>query len=239
MAIKRALARYPALYLLLRDIWYRLRAFIECRVLGTHFQEWIWRSRHLYRRNWAQGYLETVGHPHREQIVEAVLSFAPVSSVLEVGCASGANLVCLRRRLPQAMLHGIDINRQAIAVAKQHFNNQGDELVRFGVGRADRLAGVADASIDVVLTDAVLMFLAPDRIRAVLSELTRVARRGIVLNEYHCVGETSGRFDGGRWVYDLVALLREQLPHADISACKSAFTGGGWDVYGALIKVRL
>lgn len=217
----------------------RLQEWLERGVIGTRLQEWVWRNRHLCRKNWAQGYLETVDHPHRSQIVDAVFSFAPVQSVLEVGCASGANLVCLRERMPGVSLTGVDINRKAIAVARNHFAGLGDSQVRFLVGQADRLSGVADASMDVVLTDAVLMFIAPDRIRDVLAELGRVCRKGLVFNEYHCAGEVGGRFDGGRWVYDLAVLIGQQFPQARIQMKKSAFVGGAWDVYGRLIEVRL
>lgn len=217
----------------------RLQEWLERGTIGTRLQEWVWRNRHLYRKNWAQSYLDTIDHPHRSQIVDAVSSFSPVQSVLEVGCASGANLIRLRERLPGVPLMGVDINRKAIAVARSHFAGRGDSLVRLLVGQADRLSGVADASMDVVLTDAVLMFIAPDRIRDVLAELGRVCRKGLVLNEYHCAGEVGGRFDGGRWVYDFVALIGQQFPHARIQMEKSAFVGGAWDVYGRLIEVRL
>lgn len=212
---------------------------LERGALGTRLQEWVWRTRHLYRKNWAQGYLGTVNHPHRSQLVEAVAAMGDIGSVLEVGCASGANLVCLRERLPGAQLVGVDINSQAIKVARRHFEAMGDKNVRLLVGRADSLMAIPDASVDVVVTDAVLMFIAPDRIRAVLAELGRVARKGIVLNEYHLAGETGGRFDGGRWVYDLMRLIELQVPRARVRTRKSAFAGGAWDVYGTLIEVRL
>jgi SAM-dependent methyltransferase len=216
-----------------------LQEWLERGIIGTRLQEWIWRTRHLYRHGWAHGYLETIGHPHRNQIVEAVSSFSPVDSVLEVGCASGANLVNLRERLPGTQLIGIDINRHAIAIAQRHFAARGDKNIRMLAGRADRLTDIPNASVDVVLIDAVLMFIAPDRIRDVVAELGRVARQGLVLNEYHCAGEKAGLFDGGRWVYDLVGLLAQQLPNARIQTKKSAFVGGAWDVYGTLIEVRL
>lgn len=222
-----------------KALWRRLQERLERSAAGARWQEWAWRSRHLYRTSWARGYLDTVDHPHRSQIVAAVSTFSPVDSALEVGCASGANLVRLRKCLPDTQLIGVDINRQAITTARRHFAAQGDTRIRLFAGRADRLTDIPNASVDVVLTDAVLMFIAPARIHDVLAELGRIARKGMVLNEYHCSGETAGHFDGGRWVYDLVALIERQLPHASIQATKSAFAGGLWDVYGTLIEVRL
>lgn len=214
----------------------RIQECLERGPMGTRLQEWAWRSRHLYRRGWARGYLETIDHPHRAQIVEAVVAFQP-DSVLEIGCASGANLACLRQRLPNVQLHGLDINSDAIRIGRAYF--AGDRTVAMSVGHADRLAAYADHSQDVVLSDAVLMFVAPDRIHQVLAEMIRVARKGLVLNEYHAAGEDRGHFDGGRWVYDLSGILRQLVPGgAHIDTRVSAFTGGLWDRYGTLITVR-
>lgn len=214
----------------------RIQEWLERGPIGTRLQEWAWRTRHLYRCGWAQGYLETLDHPHRSQIVEAVASFQP-KHVLEIGCASGANLARLRRSLPHAWLHGLDINAEAIRVGQHHFAH--DHRIDLRVGHADRLDAFADHSTDVVLSDAVLMFVAPDRIHRVLAEIVRVAGKGLVLNEYHAAGETQGHFDGGRWVYDLTALLRQLVPgKAQIESRASAFNGGLWDRYGTLITVR-
>lgn len=217
-----------------RNLARRCQEWLERGPLGTRLQEWAWRYRHLYRRGWARGYLETLEHPHRAQLVEAIAALQP-ESILEIGCASGANLARLRERLPQARLFGLDINPEAIRVGRQHFAH--DSRVQFTLGHADRLAALERQ--DVVLCDAVLMFIAPDRIHRVIREMARIARKGIVLNEYHAAGVVDGHFDGGRWVYDLIALLRETVsPHARIETRKSAFTGGLWDQYGTLITVR-
>jgi ubiquinone/menaquinone biosynthesis C-methylase UbiE len=214
----------------------RLQESLERGPIGTRLQEWLWRTRHLYRRGWAQSYLETIDHPHRGQIVEAVAAFHP-ESVLEIGCASGANLVRLRQSLPHARLHGLDINAEAIRVGREYFAH--DRGIALSVGHADQLVAFPDKCQDVVFSDAILILVAPDRIHRVLAEMIRVARKGMVLNEYHAAGETRGHFDGGRWVYDLTAILRLLAPeNAHIETRKSAFTGGLWDRYGTLITVR-
>lgn len=215
-----------------------MQELFERHLLGSFSQEWTWRLRNFYRRNWAEDYLCTTEHPHRDQIVESVVEFQDIGSVLEIGCASGANLVRLRNALPHVHLIGVDINRKAIRVARDYFDSIGDEKVDLIVGRADRLSDIYDNSVDVVLVDAVLMFMAPDRIGKVLAEIARIASKGIVLNEYHKDGELKGLFDGGRWIYDLSALLKRCLPDADIHIKKSAFTGGDWNKYGYLIEVR-
>lgn len=156
-----------------------------------------------------------------------------------MGCASGANLVRLRERFPEAELIGLDINARAVQVGREYFAACGDARVRFLNAHADQIKMLKARSVDVVITDAVLMFITPDRIRSIIAELARVARNGIVLNEYHGDGLDSGHFEGGRWVYDFVALLRKELPQAQIQARKSSFVGGAWDMYGTLIEVHL
>lgn len=215
-----------------------LQEYAERRFLGGALQAVLWRYRHLYKRGWAEGYLNTVDHPHRPQLVDAVAAFDLVESVMEIGCASGANLICLRARFPSASLVGLDINAKAIKVARQHFLDNGDQHVRLIIGEADNLKAISDNSIDIVVTDAVLMFVTPDRIRAVLAEMTRVASKGLVFNEFHSDGEKNGCFYGGRWIYDLVSLIELEVPSAVISKKKSAFVGGAWDAYGTLVVVR-
>lgn len=215
----------------------RMQERLERGPIGTRLQEWVWRSRHLYRRGWAQAYLDTLDHPHRTQVVEAVATFQP-ESILEIGCASGANIARLRQSMPHVRLRGLDINTEAIRVGREYFSR--DRGIELFVGHADWLDAFADRSQDVVLTDAVLMFVAPDRIHRALAEMLRVARKGLVFNEFHSAGETIGHFDGGRWVYDLTELLRQAASgNILIETCKSDFTGGLWDRYGTLIKVRV
>lgn len=132
-----------------------LQKQLEASALGPLYTELIWRSRHLYAKSWAEGYLDTTNHPHRNQIVEAVVAFSPVYEVLEVGCASGANLICLRCRLPKVRLIGVDINSKAIEVAKRHFSQKGDFDTIFMRSKEDNMTGIHDASVDVVITDAV------------------------------------------------------------------------------------
>lgn len=220
---------------LLRD----MQEFAERRLIGSALQSVLWRYRHFYKRGWAEGYLETVDHPHRQQLVEAVAAFDSVASVLEVGCASGANLIRLRERFPNAELIGLDINARAVQVGRRCFADRGDTRVRFLNAQAEQIKMLEPRSVDVVIADAVLMFVTPDRIRSVISEMARVARKGIVLNEYHGDGLDDGHFVGGRWVYDFVALVRKELPQARIQFRKSCFVGGAWDVYGTLIEVHL
>jgi len=216
-----------------------LQEYAERRFLGSALQSVLWRFRHVYKRGWAEGYLETVAHPHRQQLVDAVGKLDPLTSILEVGCASGANLIRLRERFPTVDLIGLDINARAVAVGQKYFADRGDTRVRFLNAHVKQLQSMPNRSVDVVLADAVLMFVTPDRIQTVLAEMGRVASKALILNEYHCAGLVDGHFLGGRWAYDFVTLLQRELPQAKIQTSKSSFVGGAWDIYGTLIEVRL
>lgn len=210
------------------------------RLLGSRFQEWLWRYRHLvYKPRMAETYLGSVDHPHRKAVVEAVASTGAPRSILEVGCSSGPNLVLLAELLPEAALHGIDINRRSVRVGQAYLERVAPGRVKLRHGTADDLGAYDDKSMDVVFTDAVMMFVAPDKIRRVLAEMLRVARRGIVLNEYGAEQPPANNYDGGRYVYDYATLIGGLAPTARVTTFPSPFTGGLWDKYGRLITVEL
>ena len=104
-------------------------------------------------------------------------------------------------------------------------------------GKADAVP-LHDKSVDIVLIDALLMFITPSLIDDVITEIIRLAKKGIVINDYHLAGKEHGLFFGGRWVYDIESLLRRRLPKARITLEKSDFVGGGWDSYGTFIVVH-
>ena len=54
-------------------------------------------------------------------------------------------------------------------------------------GKADAVP-LHDKSVDVVLIDALLMFITPNLIDNVITETVRLAKKGIVINDYHLAG---------------------------------------------------
>ncbi len=217
----------------------QLQELLERHVLGSFIQKIIWKFRHLYVKDWSLKYLYTIDRSHRIQISKAVISFASVESVLDIGCGPGANIAQLRSFLPNAKLTGIDINCSGVEVAKKFFASINDDRVEFAVKDLTNLTCLSDNSFDVVLTDAVLMFITPNDIDKVIKSFGRIAKKGIVLNEYHKQDLDNGLFDGGRWVYDYDFLFRTHFPKAKREIAKSNFNGGSWDKYGSLIKISL
>lgn len=102
------------------------------------------------------------------------------SSVFEVGCGPGANIVPLGLAFPDIALGGSDINPEAIELARKAFPPH----FVFEVASGDDLT-MSDGSTDVGLTDMMLIYVGPLKIRRYLEELVRISRRYVVLVEFY------------------------------------------------------
>jgi len=98
-------------------------------------------------------------------------------SALDVGFGAGGDLRLLRKRNPDMKLAGIDISQKAVDSLKL----EGVETI---LGNADNLP-FEDNSFDVVYTNATLIDIRPDKIEKVRDELLRVAKKAIILVEFH------------------------------------------------------
>ncbi len=237
--IKSFLKKWPALYRLLQNIYHGFRELTEMHIFGTRIQEWYWKNRKL---KWGQGCLglESISHPHRQLLIERIASYEPFDSVLEIGCASGPNLALLAKKFPNVEISGIDISPIAVKTGNEHFSKEGISNVKLLVGKADDLRQFQDKSFDVVFTDAVLMYIGPDKIRKVASEMQRVAQRVIVLVEHHSEEKSaSGFYNRGNWLRDYKKLF--QLPASQIKTTKilPEIWGGDWGRLGYIIEIKL
>jgi arsenite methyltransferase len=105
------------------------------------------------------------------------------ATVLDLGCGSGRDCYLLSRLVgPQGRVIGVDMTEEQLAVARKHREWQakryGYANVEFRQGYIEDLAGagIADASVDVVVSNCVLN-LSPDKPR-VFREIFRVLKPG-------------------------------------------------------------
>lgn len=152
--------------------------------------------------NWIEEYVASKDHPHRELILEALKQFYPFAGILEVGCNAGPNLVRIAEVYPETQLAGVDVNADAVSYAREQVPS-----AMLSVGEASELPFM-DSTFDIVIADAVLMYVSPEDIHQTLEEMDRVARRGIILVEWRD-DNSHGKVVDGHWARNYGLLLGE------------------------------
>lgn len=177
--------------------------------------------------NWIYGYAQSVDHPHRTLILDA-LKEMKFGSLLEVGCNSGPNLMNIQRDFPVAKLAGFDLNAEAIKVAKKVLKNK----VSLGVGTV-RYIPWQDKTFDVVLCDAVLMYVQPKDVAQVMAELERVARKAIIIVDRFA---TEDSVCGHVWGRNYTKLLKDMGYKVEVKKITKAQwpTSKNWQKYGRI-----
>jgi len=156
------------------------------------------------QKDWIDGYVKSKDHPHRELIIDALKRLPKWNSLLEVGCNAGPNLALIKERFPDVFLGGIDPSEVAL---KKAIESVGEELFPFSVGEAASLP-FPDKYFDVILCDAVLMYVPPEQIFDVMKEFTRVARVGMVFCEWYNSLTIAGKLENFHWARDYSGLFK-------------------------------
>lgn len=144
----------------------------------TKEHEKYWKERKI---DWNKDYLKTWNHPHR-YMISAILELFPWISLFEMGCGPGPNLLNILlsfKERKKIQIGGIDINPEAIELAKETFGGG-----VFKVGSAEDVMFSDDAA-DVILTDMLLIYVGWFKINKYLKEIKRLARNHIILCEFH------------------------------------------------------
>lgn len=253
--LKSFLKRWPKFYNLAKRGYstflttcYRL----GIRLLGTKIEEKYFATRHLRKggdwggekNDWVRSYWDSRDHSHRNFLIERICKFSP-SSILEVGSNCGPNLRLLARKFPDAEIIGIDINPKAVQKGNEWIVQEGITNVKLLVGKADELVWhFPKKKFDVVFSDAVMIYIGPDKIKEVIEEMLRVTRKALILLEYHSFNSKSNQLGVyiGHWMRDYVALLKEFVPRKKIKVIKmpeELWPDKNWQRYGGLIEVVL
>jgi ubiquinone/menaquinone biosynthesis C-methylase UbiE len=197
------------------------------------FDEIYWRYRSC-KGDWGGNttYAETYDHPHRQDILDILKEeYGGYFTLLEVGCNSGPNIEAIKRVWGLAGVVGTDINPKAIKEARQL-----NPYIPFYVSKADKI-GFPDKSFNVVLADAVLMYVGPDKIQKVAKEMLRVASKQIIIVDFHQDGfPAKGKVELGHWVRD----YRELFKGYDVEVRKiTNWKSYSWQKLGHIIVVNL
>lgn len=102
-----------------------------------------------------------------------------IKSALEIGCGQGANLEPISRILEAHDVWGIDVNEEALAIARTHAPG-----INVVAGSARRLP-FRDGLADLAFTVGVLIHQPEATLPAVLREIVRCSNRLVLWAEYH------------------------------------------------------
>ncbi len=234
--LESRLRKWPRLYGLSAAVYSALQpVHLKEHFIGTKAQERRWARRHLNKskdwnliphtdgdNDWVSGYWDSRDHGHRAFLLERISEHCPFSSLLEVGCNCGPNLYLLARKFPYANMKGVDINPRAIEKGNELLRAEGISNARLSVAKADDLSQFPDRSFDITFTNSLLMYIGPDKIVQVITEMLRVTRNTLVLLERHCFqprhDDTGGLgvYRYNAWERDYVALLSQFIPREQI-----------------------
>lgn len=167
-----------------------------------------------------------------------VLQSFPWISLWEVGCGSGPNLVrIVKDGFTNRQLGGSDVNADAIEAARKTFNGG-----KFHVESSEDML-LSDQAVDVMLSDAHLIYIGPFKIKKVLREMVRITRNHLVLCEYYEPSLWKRLllwWQTGYFAHDYKTLL-EELGCYDIKILPipEEYWGGNWSKYGYIIHCKI
>jgi len=205
---------FPALHKILGIIYTYIINFFQS-FFGTSFHEKKWKER--TGNNWIiEGYWKGIKHAHRQFLIKYILE-KNIKSVLEIGCNCGPNLRILLEKNPHLILRGIDINAESIDIGNKKFKQMKKGDIKLFERNIDNLTLFSDNSFDVVFSDAVLIYIAPDKIKNILQELLRISSKRLVLLEQN--NHHKSKYCG-HWIHNYKKLLSTFIPIEKIELIK-------------------
>lgn len=220
---------------MIRKILRRIKRFL-IKYNGSEIDNLYWRFRHIFDKSWAKSYIseQSINHAHRRFLIDKISNHTPFESVLEIGCASGPNLSLLANRFPSAKLYGIDISNKAIKEGRRYFENNNN--IYLNQEKAESL-DFQDKSVDIVFTDAVLIYSGPDKISLVIKEMRRVAKKAIVLFELH--HDRQDPIYNDNWIHNYRLLFNVPENKIKVSKIPHGIWKGDWEKLGHVIEVDI
>ena len=152
--------------------------------------------------------------------------------VLDVGTGTGA-WADMFVKMQAKEVHAVDLSPKMLEVAGQKHPE-----INFQWGDAENLSGIADNSFDIVTASFVLHGVKEDRRRKILSEMKRVSRKHVVINDFSgrtdpaiFILETLERSDYKRFKANFCNELKAMFPQA-----RKVETGRGNGLYLAVTQ---
>lgn len=171
------------------------------------------------KSDWITGYWNSRNHPHRQMIVDTLNTLYPFKSVLEVGCNCGPNLSLIEEHFKESELTGVDVNLHAIEAAKILLPQA--ELF---TGDVTNLPFGYTKNFDIVLADAVLMYIPPKDIINTMKRLVQLTTKALIIIDWYAPRSTLGTLKDHHWCRNYETLLKE----FDFKVEKTKITNTQW-----------
>ncbi|SMN01463.1 hypothetical protein SPONN_2516 [uncultured Candidatus Thioglobus sp.] len=210
--------------MLYRKVLRKIKRFFD-GLIGDMSDEIFWKYKSF----------NTTSHPH---LIDQLFKSLPFDSVLEIGCADGANLRKINEKLPKIKLEGIDINKKTINVGNNILKNDGILNVTLKYKNAKDLNLYDAKEFDVVFCSATLMYIAPNNINKVLVNMVRIATKSILLCEQ---STEDNSFYDDKWVHNYKNILTTipNIQSVHFHSIPEEFSNGDsdWLKYGKVIEI--
>lgn len=152
-----------------------------------------------YSPNWILGYWESVEHPHRKKIIEKLRKIPEWKSLIEMGCSVGPNLRLINDEFHGKVLYGVEPSAAAVRFAK-------DNLHGVYIQEGDLLS-TSHEPCDVVLADAMMMYIQPEQINEAMDKLCSLAKKAVIIVDRCAETDES---NGHIWARNYSKLLTER-----------------------------
>lgn len=107
----------------------------------------------------------------------------PPTSVLELGCNIGLNLMAINNLIPDVLLHGVEINEKASKVLQNYFDanaKTGSKVFNNSI-----LEFEADRKYDLTISSGVMIHINPNELEGFYRRLYEFSNRYILISEYY------------------------------------------------------
>jgi ubiquinone/menaquinone biosynthesis C-methylase UbiE len=144
----------------------------------------------------------------------------------------------LAKKFPKVSFYGIDVSSSAIKEGKKFFLKNEIKNVFLQNISANQLKIFKDKSIDVIFSDASMIYINKTQIDKVLKEMFRIAKKSIILCEQHT---EDFPFYNTKWIHNYKAVVERIIPKSRMNFIKISenIWAGDWEKYGYIIKIVL
>jgi pseudaminic acid biosynthesis-associated methylase len=164
------------------------------------------------QQDWDQFHLDTWGITKIDMYKQFIPHLLKDSRILEVGSNTGMQLAGLQR-LGFKQLYGIEIQADAVELSKKHveyaniINASGFDIP------------YKDNYFDMVFTSGVLIHIAPENLKAIMTEMVRCSRKYILGFEYYAKELQNINYRGNEgflWKADYCQLFLNYFPQLSL-----------------------